>query len=244
MVYVLARAPDRSSQFVSLAGLRSLSHPTPEQPPSSFLTVTLLRQPASTGTMYLGPLADLKGDIEPIPSFLDGVAAGSLGQHLSQVTSWMGHTGDVGSSTTTRAHADPEDCLYVVIRGTKHFTVLSPAHHSSVKTISPTYHVAKNGLGFRGATDVERRSTDHFVEFGTDLSSADMAVSFKLEPGELLYLPTGWTHQVTSTGGQNLALSWWWRPVGWQNATSDEATAMADFKERTKAKKARKRSEL
>ena len=183
-------------------------------------------QKASADGIHLGPLAALKGDIEPTPKMLDTVVAGSLGQRMGQVTSWMGNTGSEGSSTTTRAHADPEDCLYVVVRGTKKFTVLSPAHQSLAKTISPTYHVAKNGLGFRGATDAEAQGTDHFVEYGTDLESVSEAVSFTLEAGDVLYLPTGWTHQAQSSGGQHVALSWWWRPPGWQNATNDEAAAL------------------
>lgn len=49
-------------------------------------------------------------------------------------------------------------------------------------------------------------------------------------PGEALFLPAGWFHQVSSFGGypsqgkthstgQHIALNYWWKPPGWDSTS-------------------------
>lgn len=61
-------------------------------------------------------------------------------------------------------------------------------------------------------------------------------VEIKLYPGDIFYLPAGWFHQVTSTGGRHMAINHWWRPPGWRNTVEIERKMkyqlLKDLKER------------
>jgi hypothetical protein len=43
-------------------------------------------------------------------------------------------------------------------------------------------------------------------------------IKFSLKPGDILYLPAGWFHQVTSSMGQHQAINYWWKPPDWKNS--------------------------
>jgi len=45
---------------------------------------------------------------------------------------------------------------------------------------------------------------------------------FTIRAGEILYLPTGWFHQVTSASGKHVAINYWWRALHWQSAVAFE----------------------
>jgi hypothetical protein len=45
---------------------------------------------------------------------------------------------------------------------------------------------------------------------------------FDLQEGDMLYLPTGWFHQVTSKQGRHMALNYWWRALHWRGAVDFE----------------------
>jgi hypothetical protein len=66
----------------------------------------------------------------------------------------------------------------------------------------------------------------------SQMSSHDGASSLPLptsivsvEPGDMLYLPTGWFHEVTSMPGRQVALNIWWKPPHWESARRDEEKA-------------------
>jgi len=48
---------------------------------------------------------------------------------------------------------------------------------------------------------------------------------FDLQAGDVLYLPTGWFHQVTSKAGRHTAVSFWWRALHWRDARAQEDAA-------------------
>lgn len=45
---------------------------------------------------------------------------------------------------------------------------------------------------------------------------------FTIRAGEILYLPTGWFHQVTSARGKHVAINYWWRALHWETAVAFE----------------------
>lgn len=175
--------------------------------------------------LHHGVLGALREDVPP-PTFLAGITNGSFGHTLSKAHVWMSQ---VPASTSSRSHMamDPEDSLYVLVRGRQRICIVAPSEATSLRTVSPTYHTAENGLSFRGGTDPEPQVGDHVgtledVERDEEVREKSVV---ELEAGDMLFLPTGWFHQVTSVGGQHLAINYWWRPPGWQNMTRQEVTA-------------------
>src|SRR4051794_1606094 len=80
---------------------------------------------------------------------------------------------------------------------------------------------------------------NHFTMFDSDLlttvsdgnNDGDLAVvrdnlaTFELFAGDMLYLPTGWFHQVTSRKGRHMAINYWWRALNWREAVDFEDRA-------------------
>mmetsp|Transcript_117651 Transcript_117651/g.230847 ORF Transcript_117651/g.230847 Transcript_117651/m.230847 type:complete len:663 (-) Transcript_117651:46-2034(-) len=56
----------------------------------------------------------------------------------------------------------------------------------------------------------------------TDEENTPYFTRFELEEGDMLYLPTGWFHQVTSRQGRHTALNYWWRALNWRDAVEFE----------------------
>jgi mannose-6-phosphate isomerase-like protein (cupin superfamily) len=46
--------------------------------------------------------------------------------------------------------------------------------------------------------------------------------TFTLQAGDMLYLPTGWFHQVVSKQGRHMAVNYWWRALNWRGAVEFE----------------------
>ena len=43
-----------------------------------------------------------------------------------------------------------------------------------------------------------------------------------LSVGDMLYLPAGWFHEVSSSGGRHSAINFWWKPIHWETAKDFE----------------------
>jgi hypothetical protein len=175
---------------------------------------------------YSPPLNDLVTDI-PLPSmFVD--------KDFTQVTMWINSPPDNCTyiKTVSRLHVDATDNLYVLLQGAKRFVVADPSQASRMKTILPTYAVASNGLSFRYNPvqySLQGLESEHPKSFTQDIATGHFSSieSLENEPdilrhaidlneGDILYLPTGWFHQVRSTGCRHMAMNYWWKPPGWK----------------------------
>lgn len=57
---------------------------------------------------------------------------------------------DLGSiSQSSRFHFDATDNLYIVLEGSKTFSLLSPEHALDTQTVAPTYAVSPDGLPYQ-----------------------------------------------------------------------------------------------
>jgi mannose-6-phosphate isomerase-like protein (cupin superfamily) len=188
--------------------------------------------------IYKSPLNKLKGDI-PTPSFLK-----DAWDNMTAVNLWMGNSYE--GPTTSRLHMDAMDNVYVVLKGHKDFVVYPPNLSNYMRTISPTISVAPNGHSFQfknavNSNDSKKKSnskkTNTYIDYDKDkyhfsyVSSTDDPLlgpalgqerRFSLKPGDILYLPAGWFHQVTSSQGQHQAINYWWKPPDWQHAVKFE----------------------
>jgi hypothetical protein len=95
---------------------------------------------------------------------------------------WLGPAG-----TVTPLHADYDDNLFVQIWGSKRI-FLAPPHHDAF-----LYPAEANALLFGSPFDPE---APDFARFPLARQAALLEIT--VEPGDLLYVPAGWFHQVRS----------------------------------------------
>jgi hypothetical protein len=121
---------------------------------------------------------------------------GGMGRFLER-NIWMSHGG-----TRTALHFDTQDNFNIQIEGEKIFWLYPPRidgmypykFYSQASYVSPV--------------DPRHLDRERFPLFPDPEDGIEVA----LKPGDLLYLPYGWWHQVDTTGEQNLNVNFWWVP--------------------------------
>jgi len=178
-------------------------------------------------SIWNSPLGKLKKDI-PVPTCL-----ASHEDNITAVNLWMSNAPE-GSSCTTRLHMDPMDSLYVVISGRKQFTLFSPDKTPNLGTISPTYGVSPDGFSFQYNSPAKLPTLDNKQMQGHELgrghyhyssltaSELKNGVVVELSAGDVLFLPAGWYHEVTTDSGPSMAVNYWWLPKRWRDTLALE----------------------
>jgi len=125
---------------------------------------------------------------------------------------WIGAS-DPNSGATSGLHHDEGDNLYILIKGRKNVRLFSPADSFNVYPvgtilgISPTgrHHFCGNPESHWSSIDFNRPEEikENFPRF-SDAVSMECEVS----EGEMLFIPNGWWHQVTSYG-IHIAINLW-----------------------------------
>jgi hypothetical protein len=137
--------------------------------------------------------------------YLDLVAAGTqdlppyLGnlelRELNRMCQWPAYFGKMGparfwlgpAGTVTPLHCDYDDNIFAQIWGTKRI-FLSPPHHDEF-----LYTREANAVLFGSPFDPEKPDFEKFP-----LARQASMIECIVNPGELLYVPAGWYHQVRS----------------------------------------------
>ena len=154
------------------------------------------------------------------------------------VNVWIGDERSV-----TSVHSDPYENIYLVLRGTKHFTLFPPTESWRMKGLSPvdfaldethayvTEKIYPHARYTRGAYDgtlkvIPSPSTTAPIRWSSIINPRDLGeigqdacpIEVTLEAGDGLYLPAGWWHYVRQSG-LTVALNWWYdmepRGMGW-----------------------------
>ncbi|CAK9071393.1 unnamed protein product [Durusdinium trenchii] len=158
--------------------------------------------------------APLLGDI---PSVVP-LAAEAFNNDPEAINLWIGEDRSVSS-----CHKDPYENLYLVVRGTKLFTLLPPAsapflHEEEVPAASYVRNdsgqlevVLDNPEDFVpwipfDVADVYGDGDGRYADYGR--FGAALAVEVSVEAGELLYLPAMWYHRVAQRG-VTIAVNYW-----------------------------------
>ena len=121
------------------------------------------RSPVEDGAVLIGSAApaDLRYLLAPPLSHLlsDFPLLPSLFSHLvpAQYNLWFGHS---SKPTSSRLHHDFHDNLYVLLRGSKTFTLVSPSSAAQLRTAGRIVEVKRNGLICYDADVHEDGSTD------------------------------------------------------------------------------------
>lgn len=151
------------------------------------------------------------GDV--IPGFLDENVLRALPGVVPNF--WL------GNALTVPAHHDHPYNLACVAAGRRRFTLFAPAQVGNLY-IGPLEHTpsgAPISVVHPKAPDLAR-----YPRYGEALASGWVA---DLEPGDALYIPPLWYHQVEALEKVNLLINYWWPVVGLSGAKDLPAPAHA-----------------
>ncbi|MEE8119107.1 MAG: cupin-like domain-containing protein, partial [Gammaproteobacteria bacterium] len=160
-------------------------------------------QNLGAGRVIEPPITQLLGDFTLPDIYRD--------LQIRSVNLWMGNN---RSRTTTHLHHDFNDNLYAVVEGCKHFVVFPPEQAANLYPRGEVLHVQKNGI--IRYKDMHSETMPHFsqlnlndvdrVKFPGYQEAERTRYEFLVEKDEILFLPCGWFHQVSSDG-KHIALS-------------------------------------
>jgi hypothetical protein len=111
----------------------------------------------------------------------------------------------LGNASRVACHYDSFDNLACVVSGRRRFTLYPPDAISDLY-VGPIDHTLAGqpiSLAAGAAPDDPR-----FQRFAAN--AADRVIVFELEPGDALYLPKLWWHQVEALEPANLLVNYWW----------------------------------
>lgn len=112
----------------------------------------------------------------------------------------------IGNAVTVAAHHDPSENIACVVAGRRRFTLFPPEQVANL-------YMGPFELTPAGPTvsmvDFDAPDAARFPRFEEAMAHALVA---DLEPGDALYIPYLWWHQVRSTETLNMLVNYWWAP--------------------------------
>jgi len=147
-------------------------------------------------TVYMGSMAldHCLPAIKTDNSLPDGGLAAS-------VRIWMGNRSRVA------AHHDVMDNIACVCAGRRKFTLFPPDQTANLYLGPIDMTPAGQQVSL---VDPENPDLERFPRYGRALEQAQAA---ELEPGDAIYIPAMWWHQVNATAPFNILINHWWRDL-------------------------------
>lgn len=156
-------------------------------------TMVETRARKDASTLYMGslPVQDY------LPGFADHNVLPVLAAHLVPRI-WLGHASNVS------AHFDAYDNVACVVAGARRFTLYPPEAIADlyVGPLDNTMAGQPVSLAASGPPDDEKYPRFRQIR--------DQALSAELHPGDAIYIPKLWWHQVESTASFNGLVNYWW----------------------------------
>jgi hypothetical protein len=156
-------------------------------------TMVASKSDAAASTMYLGSL--------PAEEFLPGFAAqnvlGILPAHVAPRI-WLGHTANVST------HFDAFDNVACVVGGRRRFTLYPPDTIDRLYVGPLDHTMAGQPVSLAAAAPADDVRYPRFREV------REQALSAELGPGDAIYIPKLWWHQVESLAPFNALVNYWW----------------------------------
>ncbi|GAA96585.1 uncharacterized protein L969DRAFT_50506 [Mixia osmundae IAM 14324] len=156
-----------------------------------------------------GPLDVLKDDLHPPPEY----ALDVFGTEPDATNIWIGNHRSVSS-----AHRDPYDNIYTVLQGSKTFSLWPP--HEVACLYERNVHTSAWQCDSSGVFSQNMQDSEPIPWIHIDADTPDYGrfplfrhcqpLQVTLRPGDVLYLPHLWYHQVSQAGQEiTIALNWW-----------------------------------
>ena len=156
-------------------------------------TMVATRARADQPTMYVGSL--------PVEEFLPGFAAQNalhvLPEHVGPRI-WLGHAANVS------AHFDAFDNVACVVAGARRFTLYPPDAIGALYVGPLDNTMAGQPVSLAASSPLDLEKYPRFAE------ARPRALVAELGPGDAIYLPKLWWHQVESTAPFNCLVNYWW----------------------------------
>lgn len=165
---------------------------------------------------------EMKADVE----FLPVLTCGGSTNFLDTTSMWMGRGG-----SKSVVHYDDQDNLNCMFDGHKRFIFMHPKYRKKFEKtknnefgwVDTDANRSIPGYGsFMGLIDVDQVDLIKYPGWKTvEWSYADLA------PGDCIYIPNRWYHQVTAQPGRSINVHvWYWRPKEFKRKEcSKQATA-------------------
>ncbi|MDQ2077162.1 cupin-like domain-containing protein [Marinimicrobium sp. ABcell2] len=110
----------------------------------------------------------------------------------------------LGNQVTISAHFDTSDNIACVVAGRRKFTLFPPEQVSNLYVGPIDFTPAGQPISM---VSVKEPDFERFPRFRQALAAAKVA---ELEPGDAIYIPSLWWHNVEATEDFNILINYWW----------------------------------
>ncbi|NJN86722.1 MAG: cupin-like domain-containing protein [Leptolyngbyaceae cyanobacterium SL_7_1] len=132
--------------------------------------------------------------LEAAPALHQAEAWFGLQFPATSLNLWVGPGGH-----TSCLHYDPMDGILMQLYGCKKILLFPPSQTYNLYPI-PVYKQLRHGLKLRAVYSQVYPETPDFQVFPKFASALPHGLEVVLHPGEILFLPAGWWHEVTALG--------------------------------------------
>ncbi|WP_066967466.1 cupin-like domain-containing protein [Microbulbifer sp. Q7] len=121
-----------------------------------------------------------------------------------------------GNRTRVAAHFDLPENLACVVAGRRRFTLFPPEQVANLYPGPLDFNPAGQAISL---VDFYKPDFARYPNYQKALEAAQVA---EMEPGDVLYVPSMWWHQVESLDAVNMLVNYWWRSTpNWTGLPQD-----------------------
>jgi hypothetical protein len=113
----------------------------------------------------------------------------------------------IGNRTRIAPHNDVPNNVAVCVAGSRRFTLFPPEQFNNLY-LGPVDHTPAGRAV--SMVDLADPDLDRFPRFAEALAHAQVA---ELQPGDAIFIPSLWWHQVEALAPFNILINYWWRDV-------------------------------
>ncbi len=113
----------------------------------------------------------------------------------------------IGNRTVAATHYDMSNNLACCLVGRRRFTLFPP---NQIANLYPGPLEPTPGGQVVSMVDLRAPDLDRYPRFADALATAEVA---ELEPGDVLFYPALWWHNVEALDGFNVMINYWWNAV-------------------------------
>jgi hypothetical protein len=113
----------------------------------------------------------------------------------------------LGNAITTPAHVDETHNIACVVSGRRRFTLFPPEQIGNLYVGPVDFTPTGAPISLPSLIDPD------FERFPRLREALQQALVAELEPGDALYIPALWWHQVESLSSCNVLVNYWWHPI-------------------------------
>jgi hypothetical protein len=110
----------------------------------------------------------------------------------------------LGTASMVTTHFDQSDNIACVVAGRRRFTLFPPEQVANLYVGPLDHNMAGQPASM---VDLNNPDLERFPRFAEALSAARTA---ELEPGDAIYIPTLWWHNIEALAPFNMLVNYWW----------------------------------